>query len=302
MNLKYKTEYNGRHLPDKNDEYFLYQTLIGAFPFEETPDDNFVKRIRDYAIKVVREAKVYTAWVKPDVTYENAFLRFIEKILSASDTNLFLNDLIEFQKYISYSGIFNSLSQTLIKMTVPGIPDFYQGSELWDLNLVDPDNRRPVDFAGREELLNFIDNNQKDKNKLFEYLLSDMKNGAVKLYLIRKVMAARRRYPTLFNEGKYSHINSSGEFGKNVISFMRKNENHIAVIIAPRFITEVTEQNKLPLGKKIWENTFIRVPFETDKLENVITDAITGGGTTLQIGEILKEFPVALLIGKIMRQ
>ncbi len=302
MNLKYKTEYNGRHLPDKNDEYFLYQTLVGAFPFEETPDNIFVKRIKDYAIKVVREAKVYTAWVKPDETYENAFLHYIEKILAVSDTNLFLSDLIEFKKYITYFGIFNSLSQTLIKMTVPGVPDFYQGSELWDLNLVDPDNRRPVDFSEREDLLRFIDNNQKEKNKLFEYLLSDMKNGAVKLYLIRKVIAARRRYPALFNEGKYSHLNSSGEYGKNVISFIRKSEDHIAVIVAPRFTTEVTEHNKLPLGKKTWKNTFIRVPFETEKLENAITNDIYEGETTLQIGDILKEFPAALLIGRIKRQ
>ena len=302
MNLKYKTEYNGRHLPDKNDEYFLYQTLAGAFPFDEIPDDIFIKRIKDYAIKVVREAKVYTAWVKPDETYENAFLHFIENILAVSETNLFLKDFMEFQKYISYFGIFNSLSQTLIKMTVPGIPDFYQGSELWDLNLVDPDNRRPVDYSRREELITLIDKNQNDKKKLFGYLFSNMENGALKLYLIKKVMAVRRKHTTLFNEGKYSHINCSGDFGKNVISFMRKNENHIAVIVAPRFVTELTEQNRLPLGKNTWKNTFIRIPFETEKLENVITNEVIRGETTFQIGEILDEFPEAVLIGKIKRQ
>lgn len=299
MNLKYKTEYNDRLLPDKNDEYFLYQTLIGAYPFDELPDKIFIKRIKDYAIKVVREAKVYTAWVKPDEKYENAFLYFIESILTVADTNLFLTDFMEFQKYISHFGIFNSLSQTLIKMTVPGIPDFYQGSELWDFNLVDPDNRRQIDYTVQQELIEIVDKNQNDMNKLFQSLFSDMHNGAVKLYLIKKVIAARRKYPTLFNEGKYMHINSSGESGKNVISFMRKTEKHIAVIIVPRFLTELTEADKLPLGKSVWNNTYIRIPFETETLESILTNQEIGDTTTLEIGEIFKEFPAELLIGKI---
>jgi (1->4)-alpha-D-glucan 1-alpha-D-glucosylmutase len=299
MNLKYKKEYNGRYLPDNNDEYFLYQTLVGAFPFyDEEQDTVFLERMKEYAIKVVREAKVYTAWVKPDENYEDAFLNFIEKILTESEQNLFLEDLKEFQKYVSYYGVFNSLSQTLIKMTAPGIPDFYQGTELWDLNLVDPDNRRPVNYKKRNALISLIEEKErKGSYNLFKYLFSGMKDGSIKLFLIKKVLEARRKYSILFEEGKYSPLSVSGRFKNNIVAFSRRNEKEIVVTVATRFLTEVVNQPDLPLGEDIWADTRISFPFETRIMKNLITNESIKPDKNLNVGKILKKFPVALLKG-----
>jgi len=298
MNLKYKKESAGRLLPDKNDEYFLYQTLIGTLPFDDTFSESFRKRIKEYAIKVVREAKVYTAWVKPDETYEKAFLAFIDKILTISESNLFPNDFLEFQEYVSHFGIFNSLSQVLIKMTCPGVPDFYQGTELWDFSLVDPDNRRPVDYSMRQQMIARI-NKSTDMDELFGYLFSNMKNGAVKMFLIKKVLGAKKKYRKLFNAGKYSSLNSAGEYNKNIICYMRENENLAAIVIAPRLLTGFLEAGNLPLGRDIWKNTIIRLPFELKNLKNLITGDTIKAGYSLDLGDILSRFPAALLVGEI---
>ena len=153
INKDKKKRLRGSAVPDRNDEYFLYQTLIGAWPFSDAEYPEFIARIKSYMVKAVREAKVHTAWLKPDTDYENAYVSFVEKILARSEANAFLKEFIPFCQRVSHYGILNSLSQTLIKITSPGVPDFYQGSELWDLSLVDPDNRRPVDFEKRRALL-----------------------------------------------------------------------------------------------------------------------------------------------------
>jgi (1->4)-alpha-D-glucan 1-alpha-D-glucosylmutase len=134
----------------------LYQGFLTAFPFTEDEYPEFVDRIKDYVIQAVREAKVHTAWLRPDSDYEDGFVAFVEQILQPSEDNQFLEKLRSFQQWIAYYGMFNSLSQTLLKMAARGVPDFYQGSELWDLSLVDPDNRRPVDFERRWSYLQDI--------------------------------------------------------------------------------------------------------------------------------------------------
>jgi (1->4)-alpha-D-glucan 1-alpha-D-glucosylmutase len=139
-------------IPDRNEEYLLYQTLVGVWPvhpMDEAEAETFKKRIRDYMLKAVREAKVNTSWISPNATYEEGLLEFVDALLSPSPENPFLWDFESFQEKISYFGMFNSISQTLLKITCPGIPDFYQGTELWDFSLVDPDNRRPVNFEIR---------------------------------------------------------------------------------------------------------------------------------------------------------
>lgn len=300
MNANYKQEHNGQLFPDENDEYFLYQTLIGAMPFNnEESKKEFIKRIKEYSIKVVREAKVHTAWVKPDENYENAFVNFIERLLFQSEHNHFLNDLMEFQKYISYYGIFNSLSQTLIKMTAPGIPDFYQGSELWDLNLVDPDNRRPVNFLKRKRIMSAIEDRRKKGNEdLLKYLLSSLENGAVKLFLIKKILQARKIFPSLFLEGKYIQLNALGKYKDSIVTFVRKNEREFLIVIAIRYLTGVVKRGELPLGE-IWNNTSIFVPFETGVITNLITDDSLSSAQNLKVGRILREFPVAVLKGNL---
>ena len=158
LNKSKKSRVRDMYVPDKNDEYFLYQTLIGAFPFVEAEYAEFVERIKQYITKAVREAKVHTEWIKPDVPYESAYMAFLEDILDTSEENAFLKDFLPFQRKIAHYGMLNSLSQELIKITSPGIPDLYQGTELWDLSLVDPDNRRPVNFERRIALSQYICN------------------------------------------------------------------------------------------------------------------------------------------------
>ena len=186
-------------VPDRNDEYFLYQTLIGAWPFSDADYPDFVQRIKAYIVKAVREAKVHTAWLKPDTEYENAYVSFAEKILARSEANEFLKDLIPFCRRVSHYGILNSLSQTLIKITSPGVPDFYQGSELWDLSLVDPDNRRPVDFEKRRAMLAGIrEQDDADIGRLVQDLLATREDGRIKLFLIYRALKAKKANREIF--------------------------------------------------------------------------------------------------------
>jgi (1->4)-alpha-D-glucan 1-alpha-D-glucosylmutase len=143
--------YKQDDIPDANDEYFFYQTVVGAFPFEESELSDFSTRIKDYILKAIREAKVHTAWLRPDEEYEQAFLSFIDRVLDVKESK-FWQEFRPFQQQIAEYGIYNSLSQVLIKNTAPGVPDLYQGAELWELSLVDPDNRRPVDYQKRMNL------------------------------------------------------------------------------------------------------------------------------------------------------
>ena len=156
LNKGYKTEVDGTLAPDRNEEYLLYQTLIGAWPFHALDDDgykNFSDRIQAYMAKALKEAKIHTSWVNPNQAYDQAVRDFIERILVRSSPNPFLADFLPFQREIARHGVYNSLSQVLLKIASPGIPDFYQGTELWDFSLVDPDNRRPVDYVKRTGLL-----------------------------------------------------------------------------------------------------------------------------------------------------
>ncbi|MGL4498671.1 MAG: malto-oligosyltrehalose synthase, partial [Planktothrix sp.] len=184
LNREQKTETNGRIIPDGNDEYFLYQNLIGSYPFDEIEYPEFVERVKQFAIKAVREAKFHTAWLRPDSVYEEGYLAFIDKILHPSQNNKFLQQFRTFQQKIAFYGIFNSLSQTLIKITSPGLPDFYQGTELWDFSLVDPDNRRPVDYQKRMEYLKEIKTrSQKNILSLIQELKQTPEDGKIKLFL-----------------------------------------------------------------------------------------------------------------------
>ena len=195
LNRGKKKRLGGLAVPDRNDEYFLYQTLIGAWPFSDAEYPEFVARIKSYIVKAVREAKVHTAWLKPDTEYENAYVSFAEKILAPSEANAFLKEFIPFCRRVSHYGILNSLSQTLIKITSPGVPDFYQGSELWDLSLVDPDNRRPVDFDQRRAMLAGIRaQDDADIDRLVQDLLSTREDGKIKLFLIYRALKAKKAH------------------------------------------------------------------------------------------------------------
>jgi (1->4)-alpha-D-glucan 1-alpha-D-glucosylmutase len=294
-NRKYKKKMGDSLVPDKNDEYFIYQTLIGTYPFDGRLDD-YKKRLQEYMIKSVREAKVHTAWITNDSEYENACTNFIEQILKAGENNLFLNDFLSFHKITSFYGILNSLSQTLIKLTVPGVPDFYQGCELWDFSFVDPDNRRQVDYAMRMTMLEEIKAKaNQDMAALLIDLLNTFQDGRIKLYLVHVLLEFRKNHLQLFESGAYIPIEIEGTFKENIVAFIRKTENKTALMIAPRFYSYFTKAGEMNNASDAWGDTTLLLPETVWPLH--VQSIITGRNIYLEnkktlISNILTDFPL----------
>jgi (1->4)-alpha-D-glucan 1-alpha-D-glucosylmutase len=297
---KKKKTLNGQIVPDSNDEYLLYQTLIGAFPFAGSEYPEFIERLKKYIVKAVREAKVHTAWLKPDTEYENAFISVVEEILDLSEKNQFLKEFLPFQKKIAYYGIFNSLAQTLVKITSPGVPDFYQGSELWDLNLVDPDNRRPVDFEKRRNFLFAIKEKEvKAILSLIEELLSTREDGRIKLFTIYRALQRRELLKELFDYGAYLPLKVTGSYNHHIIAFARQKTKSWALTVVPRFLTSIIKPFEFPLGKGVWLNTSVVLPDNAPVTwHHVFTDQVIKSESLLPVGEVCQHFPLGFLIGE----
>ncbi|MBD2482572.1 malto-oligosyltrehalose synthase [Planktothrix sp. FACHB-1365] len=297
LNRDHKIETDGRIIPDGNDEYFLYQNLIGSYPFYEAEYPEFVERVKQFAIKAVREAKVHTAWLRPDSVYEEGFFTFVDKILNPSEDNQFLQEFRNFQQKIAFYGIFNSLSQTLIKITSPGLPDFYQGTELWDLSLVDPDNRRFVDYQKRMQFLEEIKRrSQEDILSLIEELKSTPEDGRMKLFLIYQGLIVRKQYLEVYQQGTYIPLEITGDYAEHILAFARTYGQQIIITIVPQFLTNLVEPKQFPLGQMIWKDTAIEIPEEwSTDWEDTLTHQLIKGSPSLKIGDILTVFPVALL-------
>ena len=287
INQTYKQE----GMPDTNDEYLLYQTLLGTYPFEENELTDFPDRIKDYILKAVREAKVYTAWLRPDEDYEQAFLNFIDRVLE--DKSDFLQQFRPFQEKIAEYGIYNSLSQVLIKNIAPGVPDLYQGAELWELSLVDPDNRRPVDYQKRREFLQDIKNqSERDILQLIKELIAKKEDGKIKLFLTHQLLTARKKHSELFQNGNYQEIEVTGEHQDSIVAFSRNYQDKTVVAIAPRFLTGIIKSGQLPLGIEVWSDTSLKLAGRD--WHNLIDGQTIAG--EIAVGKILQNFPVALLI------
>ncbi|MGH7998598.1 MAG: malto-oligosyltrehalose synthase, partial [Brasilonema sp.] len=287
-------------MPVRNDEYLFYQTLVGAFPFDEEDFASYAERVKDYVLKAIREAKVHTAWLRENSTYENAFTDFVTAVLEPSKDNPFLKEFLPFQRWVAEYGIFNSLSQTLLKISSPGVPDFYQGSELWDLSLVDPDNRRPVDFETRQSYLKAIKEQTKtDILKLLDELLANKKDARIKLFLTVQALKARTEHLQVFQQGNYLPLEVTGKFKENIIAFAKNDVNKTVVTIAPRFFTSLIQPGEYPLGQEVWSDTSLKLPTEVSLTwKDAITEQEVQSNGSLLIGEALKYFPVALLVSQ----
>lgn len=298
MNRSKKKRIKRRAVPDANDEYFFYQTLIGAYPFESRDHSAFVQRIKDYIIKAIREAKVHTGWLKPDSDYEGAYLAFIDKVLEHTGANEFLLDFLPFQQKVAHYGMLNSLSQTILKITMPGVPDFYQGTELWSLTLVDPDNRQPVDFQKCSDFLKQIRRNQTSPHCL-ETLKQSPQDGRIKLFLTYRALQMRREYASLFEKGAYIPLPARGELQDHVIAFARNAGASWTIVIAPRYCTGLVEQGLYPTGREIWKETRLALPENAPVTwkESIASFDLTISDSILPIGDALQWFPVALLLG-----
>ncbi|WP_448560455.1 malto-oligosyltrehalose synthase [Trichothermofontia sp.] len=300
-NAGYKTEVNGRDVPDRNDEYFLYQTLLGTFPFEPVDYPSYIKRIEEYLIKAIREAKVYTAWLKPDTHYEEGVTQFAHQILkqlAENEDTPFVTAFREFLPKIQHFGILNSLSQVLLKLTVPGVPDFYQGTELWEFNLVDPDNRRPVDFDYRlAQLQGLKAQLATDRAALIADLMANPADARIKLFLIYQVLKARHTYQDVFQRGEYEKLKILGSLKDHVIAFARRWDQTIAITIVPRLLTSLLKVGEYPLGEHVWQETRICLPLGlASSWQNLLTGQVIACEETLWLREALSDFPVALLV------
>lgn len=300
INRPQRKNLKGRMVPAPNDEYFFYQTLVGTLPFEGIENTDFIERMKHFMIKAVREAKVHTAWLRPDNDYEAAFMAFVDNVLEPSEENQFMKEVMPFWKRIAQYGIFNSLSQTLLKATAPGVPDFYQGTEFWDFSHVDPDNRRPVNFEHRVAVLREIkERAQADILKLIEELIVTREDARIKLFLIAKVLEARKQYEQVFQEGNYQPLEAIGKFKDRVVAFARTYGDRTIVTVAPRFLTTLIQPEEMPLGEEVWGDTSLEFAGEIPSVwKNAITEQMIKTDGKLAIGEALKIFPVALLISQ----
>jgi len=296
---------NGLAVPDPNEEYFLYQTLIGAWPLYKEEIPEFKARFQAYTIKAAREAKVHTRWIAPKHEHETALTAFTEAILDESDRPEFLEDFQKFQAQLAYYGALNSLSQVLLKIASPGVPDFYQGTELWDFSLVDPDNRRPVDFPQRTQLLNQLKlKAKKNPGSLVQELLPHWQNGAIKLYTTYQALNFRKAHLALFLQGDYIPLEAWGPNRENVVAFARLRESTWVVVVVARLFTKILSAGDIFFKKEVWQQTFLSLPRDAPKeLVNILTGETIKSipdaqSKSLPLANLFRNLPVALLFGR----
>lgn len=304
---------DGRVVPDANEEYLLYQTLVGTWPVHSVngttstrlvPQERaaYSRRIQAYMTKAVHEAKVNLSWVNQDPEYVEALRNFIERILTPGTEarpNSFLRLMEGFIERVAYFGMINSLAQTLVKLTAPGVPDIYQGQELLDFSVVDPDNRRPVDFRLRRVLLDDLRQRARSPD-LCEDLLRSWPDGRAKLWVTQRALEWRHSHLQLFQSGSYAPVHGTLQNEKNLLGFARIREREMAITLVPRFsYSLVGGELRAPLGDA-WGNTEIVLPSEAtnQQLRNVLTgeSARVSREHTLRCAEVLRQFPVALLV------
>jgi (1->4)-alpha-D-glucan 1-alpha-D-glucosylmutase len=299
--------------PSKNDEYALYQTLVGAWPFkggedEATMLDGFCRRVKDYMIKAVREAKIHSSWINPNIEYEDAVVSFIGALFKNQRHNRFLQEFLAFQSQTARFGIYNSLSQVLLKLTCPGVPDIYQGNEVWNFSLVDPDNRRHVDFSKcrimLEELQSFVSVTDEMLPQRVGELMSTMEDGRTKLYVTWKTLSLRWAFQDVFRDGIYVPLAVHGQQEENLCAFARQHQDEVIVVAAPRLYARLCglTSELQPLGEDIWSDTWLEAPFcpVGTEFRNAFTRELLvaescDGTTGLRAARLLTSFPVALL-------
>jgi (1->4)-alpha-D-glucan 1-alpha-D-glucosylmutase len=286
LNRRHKTEVeDGVFAPDANEEWLLYQTLLGAWPLgASVPDAEFVARIQAYMTKALREAKENSSWLNPNDAYDAAVAVFVERVLGSAE---FLADFLPFQQTVARHGMTNSLAQTLLRCTAPGVPDTYQGTEVWDFSLVDPDNRRLVNYERRRELLESLDA-AADRRKLARELAAAPEDGRIKLYVTSRALRLRREMPEVF-AGGYEPVGVLGARAECVFSFVRHHVGWAVLVAVPRLVTR--------LDPPAWGNTRLEPPvaFQRREWVDLFTDRTA---TQLTAADLFADFPVVCLVSK----
>jgi (1->4)-alpha-D-glucan 1-alpha-D-glucosylmutase len=287
-----------RLVPDRNEEYFLYQTLLAHMPFDDQEAATLGPRLKTYLVKAMREAKEHSNWLSPNEQSEQVYCAFADSLLNSGTRDTFRKDFEVLWKRIARLGMVNSLSQTLLKITAPGLPDFYQGTEFWDFSMVDPDNRRPVDFALRQKTLKEIDAAYGlDREKLLRELVARPEDGRIKLFLIWKGLAARRDNAELFLKGEYHPLEFEGTRQEMAFGFARTLGDWAVLTVVPRLFAKAAgEEARYPLGS-FWEDASLRLP-EARVLEDVFTGQQFLAEKTVFLRDILRDLPFALLVSR----
>jgi len=299
---------NGIAAPDPGEEILLYQTLLGAWPLKEEELPGLRARIESYMVKAMREAKVHTRWIRHNVLHEGAVREFVASLLGdpSPGTSAFLADFLPFQRKIAHYGAINSLAQLLLKIASPGVPDIYQGMEMWDFSLVDPDNRRPVDYPRRARLLQeLLTTEGQGSAPLARDLLSSWEDGRVKLFVTCKALSFRRERKELFLDGAYVPLPVTGGVKEHALAFARGRGDAWAIAAVPRLVTRLAPPGEFPVGLGAWgARTAIRLPAELPgRWRNVFTGEILhaygeDAVKLLPLHAVLHDFPVALLEGR----
>jgi (1->4)-alpha-D-glucan 1-alpha-D-glucosylmutase len=303
-NRSRRTEVEGAEaMPNPSDEYLYYQTLLGAWPLDLVHTDDaamnaFAERVAAYMRKAVREGKESSSWDNPNAPYEQALERFVHDTLKPAATNPFPDQMARWIERIARLGAINSLAQTLLRLTMPGLPDTYRGSELWDHSLVDPDNRRPVDYAQRRRLLELVERvaqailAPERRAAALQELTHNWRDGREKLHLIRSVLEFRRTRPLLFQRGSYSALAASGKHAEHVCAFARTLEHQRAITVVPRLLTGLST----PEGRLSWADTALSLP--AGKYRCLLSGASVDASAPVPLERLLGELPVTLLVSE----
>jgi (1->4)-alpha-D-glucan 1-alpha-D-glucosylmutase len=310
LNNPCRTPIEGEPAPDRNDEYRFYQALIGCWPLDDAPllqpAADLAARMQEYMLKAVREAKVHTSWLTPNQLYEDALKTFVERVLDASPGNKFLPALAPFLRKAAAIGMVSSLSQVVVKLGSPGVPDFYQGTELWDLNLVDPDNRRPVDFDRRRTLLDEVDRvlalGADQRPARLADMLERWTDGRIKLLITAAGLRLRRQDPELFLSGGYVPLATELTIDGNAIAFARIHEDRAMLFVGPRLCARLFGPDLKPPIGEAWKTSRVLLSHELTgrtfrhELTGVeIRPTSTGDQTWIFLGQIFEHVPVGIL-------
>jgi (1->4)-alpha-D-glucan 1-alpha-D-glucosylmutase len=290
MAAPHLSDIGGVPAPDTNDQVILLQALLGAWPLEllEKPDRrrlaSFQERMEGYLTKALREAKRHTSWVAPNEAYEAAALKLLRAALDPKGS--FMERFGPLARHLSILGVLNGLSRTVIKMTLPGVPDIYQGTEFWDFSLVDPDNRRPVDYAARAKAL--------EPRESFKTLMRKWADGRIKQRIISALLHDRAQTPILYAEGDYQPLDIQGACAEHLLGYVRTHRNEALAVVSPRLWARLSGINDLSLDAANWSDTSIDLP--QGRWVNVLTgEEITVSKGRTRVSDLMMETPFAVL-------
>ncbi|MEY2579173.1 MAG: (1-_4)-alpha-D-glucan 1-alpha-D-glucosylmutase, partial [Verrucomicrobiota bacterium] len=292
VNRRWKRNLDEAAAPDANEEYLFYQTLLGTWPMdaagraEPAAAPDYIERIQAYMAKALKEAKMNTSWIQPNEQWDAAMSDFVARVLDSSPKNKFVPAFLPVAEEIARLGAINSLSQVALKLTTPGVPDIYQGNEVWDFSLVDPDNRRPVDYARRGEMLRSLETVSPDE------LLQRWPDGRIKLLLTQRLLRFRREHPLLFQHGSYSPLTVTGTFAESCVAFSREHEGKWIVVMVPRLSSRVGFP---PIGGK-WQDTAFELPASLSRegARELITGRDLHSEGALRLSDAMGTLPFAV--------